>query len=113
MLDELPEDLGERWKRGQKIRALDYLERQPDLRKNLALYKRLVAEELRQMHRSGLALDTEQLIKDYPECRETILSFDPVFETLDAPVADALPSPKRCFSGWLKAAQLCGSSSKA
>ena len=89
MLDELPEDLVERWKRGQKARALDYLERQPDLRKNLAIYKRLVAEELRQMHRSGLALDTEQLIKDYPECRETILSFDPVFETLDAPVADA------------------------
>jgi serine/threonine-protein kinase len=89
MLDDLPDDLVERWKRGHKVRALDYLERQPDLRKNLAVYTRLVAEELRQMHQSGMALDTEQLLKDYPECRDTILSFDPVFETLVARPADA------------------------
>lgn len=89
MLESLPQELADRWKRGERIRALDYLERQPELRKNLAIYKLLVQEELRQMHRSGQTLDRERLLSDYPECRETILGFDPQFETLVATAKDA------------------------
>lgn len=89
MLESLPQDLADRWKRGERIRALDYLERQPELRKNLAIYKLLVEEELRQLHLSGQTLDRERLLSDYPECRETILGFDPQFETLVATAKDA------------------------
>ncbi|MFM2011301.1 MAG: hypothetical protein RLZZ396_85, partial [Planctomycetota bacterium] len=89
MLDSLPQDLADRWKRGDRVRAIDYLVRQPELRKNLLIYKRLVEEELRQMHQSGQMLDTERLLSDYPECRETILGFDPKFETLVATAEDA------------------------
>jgi serine/threonine protein kinase/23S rRNA maturation mini-RNase III len=89
MLDSLPEDLANRWKRGEKARAKDYMDRQPELRKNLAIYKALVQEELRQIYLSGAKVDTESLLKDYPECRETILGFDPQFETLVATKEDA------------------------
>lgn len=89
MLDSLPQDLADRWKRGDRVRAIDYLVRQPELRKNLLIYKRLVEEELRQMHQSGQMLDMERLLSDYPECRETILGFDPKFETLVATAEDA------------------------
>lgn len=84
MLESLPEDLAERWKRGEKVRALDYLERQPELRRNLTIYKQLVEEELRQMHQAGMALDTQEFCKIYPECQDSILGFDPKFETLVA-----------------------------
>ena len=84
MLDGLPQDLANRWKRGEKARALEYLERQPELRRNLVIYKLLVQEELKQIHQSGLTIDTEQLVHDYPECRDTILNFDPQFQTLAA-----------------------------
>jgi serine/threonine protein kinase len=40
------------------------------------------------MHQSGQMLDTERLLGDYPECRETILGFDPNFETLVATLED-------------------------
>ena len=89
MLDSLPQDLADRWKRGDKVRALDYLKRQPELRKNLGIYKLLVQEELRQMNLAGLDLDTQQLVKDYPECQEIILGFDPQFETLVPTQRDA------------------------
>ncbi|MFM7927995.1 MAG: hypothetical protein ACKO9Q_09820, partial [Pirellula sp.] len=89
MLERLPQDLADRWQRGDQVRALDYLVRQPELRKNLAIYKLLVEEELRQIHQSGQKLDTERLLSDYPECRETILGFDPQFETLVATAKDA------------------------
>ena len=88
MLESLPQDLADRWKKGDRVRAIDYLERQPELRKNLAIYKLLVEEELRQLHQSGQTLDTDRLLKDYPECRETILGFDPQFETLAATAKD-------------------------
>lgn len=84
MLDGLPQDLANRWKRGEKARALEYLERQPELRRNLVIYKLLVQEELKQIHQSGLTIDTQQLVIDYPECRDTILNFDPQFQTLAA-----------------------------
>ncbi|MFM8397164.1 MAG: serine/threonine-protein kinase, partial [Pirellula sp.] len=89
MLERLPQDLADRWQRGDPVRALDYLVRQPELRKNLAIYKLLVEEELRQIHQSGQKLDTERLLSDYPEFRETILGFDPQFETLVATAKDA------------------------
>ena len=38
MLESLPQDLADRWKKGDRVRAIDYLERQPELRKNLAIY---------------------------------------------------------------------------
>jgi len=88
MLESLPGDLAERWKRGEKVRALDYLERQPELRRNLAIYRLLVEEELRQSHQAGMTLDTEELCRVYPECRESILGFDPQFETLVATKKD-------------------------
>jgi eukaryotic-like serine/threonine-protein kinase len=88
MLESLRRDQQSRWKHGDQVRVAFYLKQYPDIRRDVALLQALVFEELRLRESAGQAIDKQEYVREYPECREAIEAYQSQFATIGPSIAE-------------------------
>ncbi|MFN6128846.1 MAG: protein kinase domain-containing protein [Planctomycetota bacterium] len=87
MFESLQQDQKSRWEKGDRVPVAFYLKQYPELRRDLGVFKLLVLEEMRLRESAGEPIDKEAFLREYPECRDVIDSYQSTFETVSPSLA--------------------------